>query len=168
LEKRDLLKLLGVDAPDFMDLLGETFRGNIEEQELQLGFLPETKRQQVKQILFKQGQREFTADIGQSELVGQETQASVRELLTPEEFKEYELRCSTEAMQLRGVLDTVGLTEHEFRSIFDLWRSLKALSPGTADYRDAQQSSETTIQQLLGPDRFQTYLWGVKLLGYSR
>jgi hypothetical protein len=169
-QKRALLKALGVDAPDFTDLLGEAFRSNMEEQELQLAFLPETKRQQVKERLFQQAQQEVAGgdDRAQYEAIEQQAQGRIQELLTPEEFKEYELRCSTDAAQLRGVLDAVGLTEQEFRGIFDSWRGLKGLSPGTAEYRAAQESSETTIQQLLGPDRFQSYLWGVKLLGYSR
>ena len=56
----------------------------------------------------------------------------------------------------------------EFRTIFDSWRNLKAFSPGTAEYRETQQSSETTLQQLLGPDRFRRYLGAVKPLGYSK
>lgn len=98
----------------------------------------------------------------------EETQARIRSLLTAEEYKEYELRCSTDAAQLRQVLDGAVLTETEFRVIFDSWRSLKAFSPGTAEYRQAQESSETTIQQLLGPDRFQLYLGGVKMIGYVK
>ena len=88
-------------------------------------------------------------------------------MLTPEEFKEYEVRCSTDASSLRGVLDPLALTEPEFRAIFDSWRSLKTFSPGTAEYREAQQSSEATLKQLLGPERFRPYLDGVKLLGYA-
>ena len=66
------------------------------------------------------------------------------------------------------MLDPLALTEQEFKAIFDSWRSLKAFGPGMAQYREAQQSSEISLQQLLGPDRFQLYLGGVKLLGYSK
>jgi hypothetical protein len=169
-QKREVMKTLGVDATDFTDLLGEAFRDNMEERELELAFLPESKRQQVKETLFVQAQQEVAEgnDVSRHGAIEQETQARIGSLLTPEEYKEYELRCSMDALQLRGVLDGTALTEQEFRVIFDSWRSLKAFSPGTAEYREAQQSSETTIQQLLGPDRFQFYLGGVKLLGYAK
>jgi hypothetical protein len=170
LEKRDLLKTLGMEAPDFTDLLGESFRDKREEEQLQLAFLTEAKRQQVTEVWFEQAQQELAAgnDVAQSEAIERQAQARIQAMLTPDEFKDYELRCSTDAAQLRGVLEVAGLTEQEFRVIFDAWRSLKGLSPGTAEYQAAQQSSEATIQQLLGPDRFQSYLSGVKQLGYSR
>jgi hypothetical protein len=169
-EKRELLRALGVDSPDFTDLLHETYRDKLEELDLKLAFLPEANRLGVKDAQFEQAQQEMAAgnDVAQSEAIEQQAQARIQELLTPEQFKEYELRCSTDAQQLSGVLDGVELTEQEFRVIFESWRSLKGLSPGTAEYRAAQQSSEATIQQLLGPDRFQSYLSGVKILGYSR
>jgi hypothetical protein len=166
-QKRELLKTLGVDTADFTDLLGEAFRDNMEERVLELAFLPEFKRQQVNEVRIQQARQEI-ADGKPSDALEQQTQAQIQSLLTPEEFKEYELRCSTDASQLRGVLDSLALTESEFKAIFDSWRSLKTFSPGTPEYREAQQTSETSLQQLLGPDRFQLYLGGVKLLGYSK
>ena len=166
-QKRDLLKTLGVDTADFTDLLGEFYRNTMEERALELEFLPEFKRQQINQAHFQQAQQEM-AEGKPSDALEQQTQAQIQSLLTPEEFKDYELRCSTDALSLRGVLDPLALTEQEFKAIFDSWRSLKAFGPGTAQYREAQQSSEISLQQLLGPDRFQLYLGGVKLLGYSK
>jgi len=168
-QKRDLLKALGVDAPDFTDLLGEAYRDNIEERMLQLAFLPESKRRAVTETLFEQARQEIAEgnNVARRDVIEQQAQARIQSLLTPEEFKEYELRSSTDALQLRGTLEVVRLTEQEFRLVFDSWRSLKALRPGTEEYRTAQQESETALQQLLGPDRFQSYLWGVKLLGYA-
>jgi len=170
LQKQELLKALGVGTLDFTGLLSEAFRDNLEERELQLAYLPGAKQQQIKEVLFQQAQQEV-ADGNSVEQAGareQAAQARIQSLLTPEEFREYELRCSTDANMLRGVLDPVGLSEPEFRAVFDSWRSLKAYSPGTAEYLAAQQSSEAALQQLLGPDRFQLYLGGVKLLGYTR
>ena len=169
-QKRELLKSLGVGAADFTDLLGEAFRDNLEERELEVAFLPEFKRQQIKDALF-QGAQQQVADpnnAGQNAMIEQQTQARIQSLLTPEEFKEYELRTSLDAQQLRGVLEPLAPTEQEFRVIFDSWRSLKASNPGTPEYSQARQSHETTLQQLLGPERFQLYLGGVRLLGYSK
>jgi RNA polymerase sigma factor (sigma-70 family) len=169
-QKQDLLKVLGVDTPDFTDLLGEAYRDGMEERDLQLAFLPAFKWQQTKEALFQQAQQEVAEDnsVERSGAIEQQTQARIQALLTPEEFKEYELRCSTDALNLRGVLDPLALTEQEFRAIFDSWRNSKAFSPGATEYRATQQSRETTLQQLLGPDRFQLYLGAVKLLGYSK
>ena len=162
-----MLKTLGVDTADFTDLLGEMYRNKMEENGLELTFLPEFKRQQINQVRFQQAQQEV-AEGKPSDAADQQAQAQIQALLTPEEFRDYELRCSTDASQLRGVLDSLALTESEFKAIFDSWRSLKTFSPGTPEYRKAQQTSETSLQQLLGPDRFQLYLGGVKLLGYSK
>jgi hypothetical protein len=169
-QKRDVLKALGVDAPDFTDLLGEAFRDNLDERDLQLEFLPPFKRQQIKETLFDEGQQELADgnSVARHEAAEQQARARIQSLLTPEEFKEYEVRTSTDALQLRGVLDPLALTEQEFRVIFDSWRNLKDFNPGSAEYRQTQESTETTLQQLLGPDRFQLYLGAVKLLGYSK
>jgi hypothetical protein len=167
-QKREALKALGVDAPDFTDLLGEVFRDNLEESDHQLAFLPEFKRQQIKETLFQQAQQEVADgnDVARSEAIEQQTQTRIQSLLTSEEFKEYELRSSTDALQLRGVLDPLTLTEQEFRAIFDSWRSLKALNSGTEEYRGARGTIEKSLQQLLGPDRFQLYVEAIKPLGY--
>ena len=169
-QKREVLKDLGVHAPDFNDLLGEAFHGTMEARDLEIAFLPESKRQQIKEVIFQQAQQEAAAgnDVARSEPIEQQAQARIQSLLTTEEFKEYELRTSIDASQLREVLDPLAPTEQEFRVVFDSWRNLKAFGPATAEYREAQQSSETTLQQLLGPARFQLYLGGVKLLGYSK
>jgi hypothetical protein len=167
-QKREVLKALGIDASDYTDLLGEVFRGNLEERNLQLEYLPESKRQQVKEALFQQAQQEVAGgnDLARTEALEQQTLNRIRSMLSPDEFKEYELRTSTDAQQLRAVLDPVVLTEQEFRAVFDAWRSAKNLSPGAAEDREARRVGESTLQQMLGPDRFQLYLSGVKSLGY--
>jgi hypothetical protein len=169
-QKREVLKALGFDAPDFTDLLGEAFRDKLEEQDLQLEFLSELKRQPVKETLFQAAQQELAEgnSVVRHGEIEEQTQARIQSLLTPEEFKDYELRASTDALQLRGLLDPLALTEQEYRTIFDSWRTLKSFNPGTADYHEAQQANETVVQQLLGPDRFRLYLDEVKLLGYAR
>jgi hypothetical protein len=66
------------------------------------------------------------------------------------------------------VLKDMDPTEQEFITIYDSWNALNAHPPGSAEYREAQQSSETALQKLFGPTRFDLYLKGVKLLGYSQ
>jgi len=166
-EKREVLKTLGFDAPDFTDLVAEAFRDKSEEIDLQLAFLPELKRLQVRAALLQQEQQKLAVgnDVAQSNAIEEQAQNQIRSLLTPEEFNEYDLRSSMNAMKLRAVLDPLAGTEQEFRAIFDSWRNLKAIRPGTPDYLEAQQANETALQQLLGPDRFKLYLEGVKAWG---
>lgn len=100
--------------------------------------------------------------------IEQQTQFAIKSLLTLEELHNYELRTSIPALQLRGVLKDMEPTEQEFKTIFDSWNTLNAHQPGSAEYREAQQSSEAALQSLLGPNRFEIYLKGIKLLGYSK
>jgi hypothetical protein len=169
-QKWELLKALGVDTPDFTDRPTEARLSYEEIFDLVFQFLPPSKQEQAKRLAFQLTQQAAIEgnSVEQLGAIEQQTLARLQALLTAEEFKEYELRCSADASNLRGVLDPLALTEQEFRVIFDSWRSLKPYSPGTEEYRAAQRTSETTLQQLLGPDRFQLYLGAVKPLGYSR
>src|SRR6058998_2049861 len=92
----------------------------------------------------------------------------MHEPLTPDEFHDYELRTSIPASQLLEVLKEMEPTEQEFRTIFESWNALNAHQPGSTEYREAQQSSEATLKTFLGPSRFELYLKGVKMLGYSK
>jgi hypothetical protein len=71
------------------------------------------------------------------------------------------------AAQLRAALNYLEPSEQEFRTIYDKWTGLQP-KQGSAEYHELQQSSEASLQQLLGPNRFQVYLQGVKTLGYTR
>jgi hypothetical protein len=100
--------------------------------------------------------------------IEQKTQSAIKSLLTADEFRDYELRTSVPASQLREVLKEMEPTEQEFKSIFESWTALNSHQPGSPEYREGQQSSEAALQSLLGPDRFELYLKGVKMLGYSK
>src|ERR1017187_7157912 len=78
-QKQDLLKVLGVDTPDFSDLLGEAYRDGMEERDLQLAFLPAFKWQQTKEALFQQAQQEVAEDnsVERSGAIEQQTQARI-------------------------------------------------------------------------------------------
>lgn len=167
-QKRDVLRSLGFDAPDFTNLAADMFRDRIQEFDLQISFLPEPKRQQTKETLFKAAQQTWNdgADVSQHGAIEQEALTQIQSLLTPEEFHEYELRSSMDAQILRGTLDSLALTEQEFRVIFDSWRDLKAIGSGTPEHRQLQETSELALQRLLGPDRFLRYLDGVRQWGY--
>ena len=171
-QKREVLKLLGVDAPDYAGLFGERpALSDAEKRDLQLQCLPESKRQQVQEPLFHQAEQELAAGSDWHERRGeidQQTRSQVQSLLTPDEFEEYQLRCSREATLLRGILRQIDPTEEEFRSIFDSWHNLKAYTPATAEYRDAEQASDSALEQLLGRSRFELYVKGVKPVIYAK
>lgn len=170
IEKSEVLKALGIESSDLADLFAEHHRGDVELKELELEFLSEPKRQSVKDLLFRMAQQELAAGDDRRKLddFEQQTQSAIKSLLTPDEFHDYELRTSIPASQLREVLKYMEPTEQEFLTIFESWNTLNAQPPGSAEYREAQQSSEAALQQLLGPSRFELYLKGVKQLGYSQ
>ncbi len=169
-EKAQTLQALGVQSADFANILGDYFRSSLEAKEMELDFLSQSKRQQIKELEFEQGQLMLAAGEGSAKAVEieKQTEAAIKSLLTVEEQHEYELRVSLPALQLRGALNQLEPTEQEFRAIYDTWTALQTKQPGNPEYREAQQSSEASLQQLLGSNRFQVYLQGVKLLGYSR
>jgi len=167
-QKYEVLKALGIESSDSTGLMGDFLRPILEAKELELEFLPEPKRQSLKDLLFRLGQERLAAGNDRQRLdeIEQQTRSAIRSLLTPDEFRDYELRTSLPAVQLRFALKEIEPTETEFRTIFDTWISLNAHPWGSPEYRQAQQSSETALQQLLGPSRFDLYLEGVKQLGY--
>ncbi len=170
IEKSEVLKALGVELSDLADLFVEYHRGVVETKELELEFLSEPKRQNLKDLLFRMAQQQLAAKVDQrkSDDIEQKTQSAIKSLLTPDEFHDYELRSSIPASQLREVLREMEPTEQEFRTIFESWNALNAHQPGSTEYREAQLSSEAALKTFLGPSRFELYLKGVKMLGYSK
>jgi hypothetical protein len=170
LEKSEVLKALGLESSDLADLFHDYYRGDFEAKELELEFLSEPRRQSLKDLLFRLAQQQLAAgdDQRKSDDIEQQTQSAIKSLLTPEEFQDYELRTSIAASQLREVLKYMQPTEQEFKIIFESWNALNAHPPASAEYREAKQSSEAALQSLLGVGRFELYLTGVKLLGYSQ
>lgn len=168
-EKAETLKALGVQSTDFASLLGDYYRSSLEVKEMELDFLPPHKRQQMKELEFQQGHQILAAgeDSAKAIEIEQQTESAIKSLLTTEELYDYGLRTSVPAAQLRAALNYLEPTEQEFRTIYDNWTGLQA-KQGSAEYREVQQSSEAALQQLLGSNRFQVYLQGVKTLGYTR
>jgi hypothetical protein len=168
-QKAETLKALGVQSTDFANLLVDYYRSSLEAKEMELDFLPQNKRQQIKELEFQQGQQMLAASEGSAKAmeIEQQTESAIQSLLTTEELYDYRLRTSVPAAQLRAAMNYLEPTEQEFRTIYDNWTGLQA-KQGSAEYREIQQSSEASLQLLLGSNRFQVYLQGVKTLGYSR
>jgi hypothetical protein len=170
IEQSEVLKALGIEL-SAADLFALHYGGVIAtKRELELEFLSEPKRQSLNDLLFGMAQQRLAAGDDQRKLhdLEEQTQSAIKSLLTPDEFRDYELRTSFPALQLRAQLADMEPTEQEFRTIFDYWNALNAHQPGSTEYREAQQSSEDALRSLLGPSRFEIYLEGVKRLGYSK
>ena len=169
-QRIDVLKALGVEPSDMADLIAEYYRSDMESKGREIEFLSEPKRQNVKDLLFQMAQQQLAAkdEPVKAADIEQKTQSAIKSLLTADEFRDYELRTSVPASQLREVLKEMEPTEQEFKSIFESWTALNSHQPGSPEYREGQQSSEAALQSLLGPDRFELYLKGVKMLGYSK
>lgn len=164
-QKQQVLKVLGFGDVEFKDVIGDAFGNSLADIDAQLGFLPDFKKQLVRELLVAKARRE--ALNGEAE-ADELTEAQIQSKLTPDEFEEYELRCSTDAVALRGTLANLDMSEQEFRAIFSAWRNLKTYSAGSAEYAAAQALNEANLQLLLGSNRFNSFLADVKLLGYPQ
>jgi len=171
-EKRDLVKeLLGVDLEAEMARQS----GEPDQDAWRYGFLSPEKEQQVRALLEKsreaeraafsngdwrdpQNRAKFTAMRAQRE-------AELAQLMTPEEFQEYELRNSRTARNMRDDLASFSPSQDEFKKIFDLKKAYDdqyAYQGGGDDAarseRDkAKQQLEEQLHAMLGDERFKQY-----------
>ena len=167
-EQCELLKALGIQ-PTSADLTAFRYGGNYAGQQAKkLEFLPDDKRESLQDLLFRQAQRSVLAGNDQAKLaeLREQSQSEIRSLLTPDEWYEYGLRNSIPASQVRSALKEVQPTEEEFRAIFDYWIALKQHEWGSPGYLESQRSSEAALLPLLGSNRFNLYLEGLKRVGY--
>lgn len=88
----------------------------------QVSFLPPAKAEQVRELLLGFIDRSFDAagDQVKQRAIEEERRAALRQLLTPDELTEYDLRNSNTAHRLRGELTAFRTTEEEFRLIHAL------------------------------------------------
>ena len=79
IEKSEVLKALGVELSDLADLFAEYHRGVVETKELELEFLAEPKRQNLKDLLFRMAQQQLAArdDQRKSDDIEQKTQSAI-------------------------------------------------------------------------------------------
>ncbi|MBI1842167.1 MAG: hypothetical protein HYR88_15125 [Verrucomicrobia bacterium] len=180
-EKAKVLKdLLGVD------LAAERQRnkGQVDAFDRRLGFLPEDKRSEIRDIVetFEEQERairEKTWDTGLA-LTAEERQR-LRELeekreerlgrlLTPEQKELFDLSSSPTAEALRHDLYGMGATEEEFRAVFDIRKGFEAAWPkDQVDVGDeatlkawggALMEVEEKLKSTLGEERFAMYQRG--------
>ncbi|MEW6302483.1 MAG: hypothetical protein AB1705_03375 [Verrucomicrobiota bacterium] len=175
-EKWALLReLLGVDAES-------EFRKNNPgadylTEELTLGFLPESKRARVREILERYQEMESEAQQRLSGMVSMrernelkkirdQRQAELAAVLTPQELEEYELRSSATAESLRARLAGATLTEEQFRQLYRAQKSFEELNApptgpmdrATAEARaQAARQLDEQFRAVLGDQAFRDY-----------
>jgi len=108
--------------------------------------------------------RTTTEDRQKQRLVENELERDLQQILTPEEFAEYQYRESPTAHRLREQYELLRLSETEYKALFALQRSIDQQfdiwSPdkeGQAAYADAQEALAPKIEAALGPDRYADY-----------
>lgn len=167
-EKAEVLRsLLGTEAPATAPAVWDQMVTEVMEQALD--FLP------AKKVAALRGLRDkFAAHVVQNARqrppaqLAADYETGLRELLSPEEKIEFDLRLSETADRLRLALGTFQATEQEFRALFTLWQAFEAEgghNPRTQSVTDAERDSheaaklvrEERAQQVLGEARYREY-----------
>ncbi|MCI0748742.1 MAG: hypothetical protein L0Y58_25320 [Verrucomicrobia subdivision 3 bacterium] len=169
------------------ELLGIDYRAELAKysadqdyEERAYGFLSQEKREQVIDLQAKYDDLErqiydrskgFLLEADQEALRRLQGQrdAQLAQLMSPEEYQEYQLRNSPTAVNLRAQLHGFNPNELEFRRIFQLQKAyddqisnLNLADPAQAEAHaaaqaDAQQALDQELAKVLGPDRFKEY-----------
>ena len=171
-EKRALLReLLGVEPEEKPNLLA-----GYNPFESMLDFLPTSKQNQIMDVYMKyQTKLAKTLNNGSPDAEDmkamQQTQKDMENelagMLTPEEFRQYQLRMSQTAMTMRFQLASFEPTKEEFDKIFDVRKQfddqyglygMAAATPAERDkWRAAQEEMNTEIKTALGDTRYAEY-----------
>ncbi len=172
-EKHDLVKeLLGVDLETEM----AKQNGEPDQEAWRLGWLSPEKQEQVRALydkyreqertLFANGDARDPQNRARFMALRAQREADLAQLLTPEEFQEYQLRNSWTARNMRDNLASFNPTENEFKKIFDLKKAFDdqfAFQRGGGDdtvrqqREQAQQQLDEQLRALLGDVRYKQY-----------
>jgi hypothetical protein len=173
LEQKALIKdLLGVDYDSEVEKL--LFKDEETEPDLFLDFLSQEKQQKVRQIIDQYKSRlqaveerckgiYLKEDYRELKEIEEQRDRALAEILTPEEFNEYNLRNSELAADLRNNLRDVNLTEDEFRKIYqarvELEKRIKlaAESAGAANMEDPYKKYYDDLKSILGNERYKKF-----------
>ena len=151
--------------------------------ERQYGFLPSDKRESLQKL--EQDYNELSGELQQetqgfqtpadkekARFIAEEKRRDLAALLTPEELKDYDLRNSQTAQQLRWRMTQMDATEQEYRAVFDLQKQFddvfndgdsaggRARNQNPDDWKLRQEAEKILRDQLktaLGEDRYQAY-----------
>lgn len=182
---KEQLKKLEIEQKALVkDLLGVDYDAEIEkissiskepEVDLFLDFLPPEKQQMVKQIVEEYEKKKqavfqrcnwvlLETDRLELKRIDLEKSNALASVLTPEELNEYNIRHSEVAKDLRDTFGNIGLTEEEFRKIYQARLSfLNKLNPDISgnraeNYEDNLVSEyNSELKKILGENRYKKY-----------
>ena len=167
-EERDgVLRTLGIE-PDQRKRAAK----RLNEFDLLLEFLGDDRRKaQIVKLHHDLEDRLAVRDLNSLDAAGiarlmQERDDAVKQLLTPEEARQYELRMSPTARQLVNQLEAFEPSKEEFDALFDLQKAVDDEFPETFGISDAEERAreaeaigelQEQIRQTLSPERFADY-----------
>ena len=177
---------LSYDMQDAMEeLFGADYRlrsmseVSLISMQQQYGNLPMEKVSQIQQISLDYSRRQSEARSSTGSILNmlpeereaynrlQEERAdAIRNLLTPEEYREFELNGSSSANTLRSRLAVFNPTEEEFLALFEIQKAFDDKYPNSiiglsaverTERGQAQQELEDQFIQVLSPERAEEY-----------
>lgn len=168
-EKGEILKALGIE-PDPMQSILEMA---VNPMDTMFDFLTDDKKAQVMSAMAEmQGaMADAAGDVtmdGEGILKAQrDMEEAIRKILTPEEFRDYQLRFSMTANMMRSQLGAFNPSEEEFLSIFELQEAFDrehlVLGMGNPTEEEQRQRAEAEvalkeqIKATLGEARYAEY-----------
>jgi len=167
-EERDgVLRTLGIE-PDQRKRVAK----RLNEFDLLLEFLgDDQKKARIVKLHHDLEDRLAVRDLNSLDAAGiarllQERDDAVKQLLTPEEARQYDLRMSPTARQLVNQLEAFEPSKAEFDALFDLQKAVDDEFPDTFGISNAEESArkdeavgklQEQIRQTLSPERFADY-----------
>ena len=162
-QRQTLISVFGqsiVNDPTFADLfkpLDKTLPFLSSDKQVALYDLEQRNNPRI--LLAGGGTRESIGDFRRS--LKQEQEA-IQQLLTPDEYFEYQVRESPAARMMRRNAGDFDYTEQEFRDIYkmraDEFTDLDSEAPASPqDYRQRNTNLQDKLKSYLGDDRYQEY-----------
>jgi hypothetical protein len=156
-ERDALLRTLGIDVA-----AAKMPASKLDARELLLDFLSKEKRRHVVELYRRidEERQSLTGDELRRRYITFQDDLRVKELLTPEEAFQYDLRFSNTANTMRHSLQGFDPTETEFIEIFKLRKVFSdALASGLPSEKAsaAEDALNEQLKNLLGEARFQDY-----------
>lgn len=168
-EKGEILKALGIE-PDPMQSILDTA---VNPMDTMFDFLTDDKKAQVMSVMAEKQKAMLDAggdamgDGGGVLKMQREVEDAIRAILTPDEFRDYQMRFSMTANIMRRQLGSFGPSEEEFLSLFKLQEAfdqeylMAGMGNPTEDQMRQRAQAELALKEqikaTLGEDRYADY-----------
>ena len=160
-ERQEVMKsLLGVTVRD-QDTVDLMF-GQVNNIDRKLAFLSEDKQGAVRAALEKMGYFEEEEKLNDKRFLGDQVDmtehdskklAALKDVLTPEELKEYQMRLDARSSSLRNELQYFDPTQQEFESLYNLKKKLQEDAKNSRGYYEQKANENAAAKELLGEQR---------------